>query len=123
MDQIFVQNLSVRGHHGVLPEERRLGQTFLVSLTLETDLQKAVRSDDLTDTVNYAEVADLVTREIGQTRFQLLEALAGHLFAALWKAFPSIHAITIDLRKPAPPIPLPLEAVGIRLRRERPDQI
>ena len=56
-DQIVLKGISARGHHGVLDFEKRDGQTFVVDVTMHVDLAAAGASDDLADTVNYAEVA------------------------------------------------------------------
>lgn len=119
MDAIFLKKLSFYGYHGVLPEETRLGQRFIVSLQLEMDLQAAAQSDDLTRTVNYADVADQVGKIVAGPPFQLLEALALNICGKLWESFPAITAITIEIEKPSPPIIHPLDSVGIRLHRQR----
>ena len=56
MDKIRIQNLTVFANHGVLPEERVLGQKFLISAELYLDTRAAGMQDDLTRTVNYAQV-------------------------------------------------------------------
>mmetsp|Transcript_30623 Transcript_30623/g.59030 ORF Transcript_30623/g.59030 Transcript_30623/m.59030 type:complete len:88 (+) Transcript_30623:2-265(+) len=53
-DRIFLRGLRFHGFHGVLPEERSLGQKFVVDLTLAVNLQRAGLSDNLEHTVNYA---------------------------------------------------------------------
>ncbi|HZK19007.1 MAG TPA: dihydroneopterin aldolase, partial [Clostridia bacterium] len=52
-DRIFLQGLQFFGYHGVLPEERELGQRFTVDLEMAMDLAEAGRTDNLDDTVNY----------------------------------------------------------------------
>ena len=54
---IELSHLTFHAHHGVLPEERLLGNTFTVDLTLEADIREAILTDDLTRTINYAEVS------------------------------------------------------------------
>ncbi len=57
-DRIRLSGLRVRGHHGVLPAERRDGQDFVVDVVLHLDLAPAGRSDELTRTVHYGELAE-----------------------------------------------------------------
>jgi len=56
VDKIHVDEMEFYGYHGVFPEETRLGQRFVVNLTVETDLSKAGRSDSLEDSINYADL-------------------------------------------------------------------
>ena len=56
-DQIVLTGVSATGYHGVLDHERREGQTFVVDVVMDVDLAPAGASDDLADTVSYAEVA------------------------------------------------------------------
>ena len=56
MDKIELAGLEYFGYHGCLPEERQQGQKFFVDVKLYLDLKKAGNSDNLTATVNYAEV-------------------------------------------------------------------
>jgi dihydroneopterin aldolase len=64
MDVIKIRDLEIYGHHGVMKEENVLGQKFLVSLALYTDTRAAGESDNLADSVNYAEVSYLVKEHI-----------------------------------------------------------
>ena len=57
--QIFIDNMRFHAHHGVLEQERLTGGDFLVSLSASYPLWKATESDDVTDTLNYAEVYEL----------------------------------------------------------------
>ena len=59
-DQISLTGISATGFHGVFPEERRNGQSFIVDVILKFDLAPAGESDELTKTVNYATVAEAV---------------------------------------------------------------
>src|SRR4051794_10688 len=64
-DTVTLRGLRVRGHHGVLPEERRDGQLFVVDAVLHVDTVAAARSDDLAHTVDYAELADQLVAVVG----------------------------------------------------------
>ena len=79
MDKIVISGIRAKGFHGVLPEERKAGQSFTVDCELFLNLNSAIKSDDLTKTIDYAEVA-LVVREIVEgPPFNLIEALAGKI--------------------------------------------
>ena len=75
-DRITLTGLSVFGHHGVFDFERRDGQTFVVDLTLWLDVTEAARTDDLTKTVHYGEVAELAAAVVGRPPRDLIETVA-----------------------------------------------
>ena len=64
MDKIRIDDIKIYAYHGVLPEEKRDGQDFLVSAELELDLKTSGTSDKLESTVNYADVTKLIIRNI-----------------------------------------------------------
>ena len=53
-DRILLNGMTFYGYHGVRPEEKELGQRFVVDVEMELDLRAAGTSDDLTDTVDYS---------------------------------------------------------------------
>lgn len=55
-DEVFLEGLQFYAYHGVNPEERALGQRFLVDVALATDLRAAGRGDDLARTIDYSAV-------------------------------------------------------------------
>ena len=118
MDRIDIRGLRAVGRHGVLDHERADGQTFVVDLSLELDLAEAVARDDLAATVDYGAVVERVAAAVQGTRFDLLEALAGHL-ADLALADDRVAAVEVRVGKAAPPVATPLEEVAVTLRRER----
>ena len=89
-------------YHGVLEQERRVGNTFVVDLMLTAPLEKAVQSDQLEDTINYAEVYELTKQEMNIPS-QLLEHVAGRICRALRHHFPQIEQIEIRVSKLNPP--------------------
>jgi dihydroneopterin aldolase len=93
------------GYHGVVPEERTLGQRFIVDLDITADLRAAGTSDDLAHTLNYAEAFRLVEGLVTGPPFQLIEALAERIAAVVLEAFPPAQAVAVHVRKPSPPIP------------------
>ena len=117
MDQIIIKDLEIYGHHGVLKEENVLGQKFLVSMSLGLSLRQAGVSDDIHDSIDYAQVSHLVKEEMEKTTYQLIEALAEHLCEAVLMTFPEVETITMELKKPWAPILLPLDTVSVRMER------
>ena len=72
-DQIILTGIHGFGYHGVFDHERKDGQDFFVDLTLSIDLTAPSNSDAIEDTVNYAEITDLVVEEITSNPVNLIE--------------------------------------------------
>jgi dihydroneopterin aldolase len=118
-DRIEILDLRVLGVHGVLPEERERAQPFSVDVVAWVDVAAAATSDALGDTVDYGELARVAADGVAQRSFQLLEALAGHLAAALLAVDGRIQAVEVAVRKLRPPLPLEVASTGVRVHRSR----
>lgn len=121
-DTIELMGVRARGFHGVLEHERRDGQEFVVDVVLELDLAPAGRSDDLAETVSYAEVADDVVRVIEGDPRDLIEAVAADI-AELTLRRPRVGAVEVTLHKPQAPVGHPFEDVRVRVRRVRSSRV
>jgi dihydroneopterin aldolase len=117
-DQIALRGLRVRGYHGVLPEERKLGQIFVIDAVLDVDTRPAAAGDDLTKTVDYAVLAQQVTDVVAGEPVDLIETLAQRL-ADVCLASDLVEAVEIVVHKPDAPVPLPFEDVTVSIRRTR----
>jgi len=115
-DRITLTGLAVFGHHGVFAQEKRDGQEFLVDITLWLDLSAAVRSDDLSKTVHYGELAALAERIVAGPSKDLIEAVAGEIADAVMAAY-VVHAVEVTIHKPSAPIPLTFADVSVTIRR------
>ena len=101
--QIELRGLAFFSYHGVLPEERQMGNTFVVDLMLEADIRRAVCTDELSDTINYAEAYDVVKREMAMPSL-LLEHVCGRIGTALLDSFPTLARVHVCVTKKNPPI-------------------
>ena len=117
-DRIVLRGVRAHGFHGVYPEERRHGQPFVVDLVLDVDLAGAARSDDVTDTVHYGELASALATVVGGEPVNLLETLAQRL-AEVCLADARVSAATVTVHKPQAPIPLQFGDVAVTIRRPR----
>ena len=121
LDRITLTGLGAVGYHGVFEKERRSGQPFFVDLVLHLDLRPAGAADDLTLTVHYGEVAELVREIIIGTRFQLIEALAQEIAASLLDRFPAVAVLDVTVHKPKAPIDVTFSDVAVSVSRSRAD--
>ena len=119
MDQIVLRNMVFYGKHGVMPEERQLGQRFVVSLELYLDTGPAAQSDDVSDTVNYGEVFDAVRAIVEGPPKHLIETVAESVADYLLRGFPRLHGVEVELAKPQAPIPGAFDSVSVVIRRFR----
>jgi dihydroneopterin aldolase len=117
-DTISLHGLRVRGFHGVLPEERAVGQLFVADVSLEVDTAAAAAADDLDLTVDYSELAHQLAAVIAGEPVSLIETLAQQL-ADVCLASPLVDAAEITVHKPDAPVGLPVSDVLVRIRRER----
>ncbi|MSQ32070.1 MAG: dihydroneopterin aldolase [Dehalococcoidia bacterium] len=118
-DKIILKGLIFYGYHGTLPEERKLGQRFVVDVTLETNLHQAGTSDDLGTTVNYAEVLAQVKAIVEGPPCKLIEAVAERIAKKLL-AIMHVKAVDVCVKKPQPPLKgAVMEYAGVEIRREK----
>src|SRR4051812_28083781 len=104
-DTVALTGLRVRGHHGVLPEERRDGQDFVVDALLRLDTRAAAASDALSDTVDYGLLAERLAAVVGGEPCDLIETLAERL-ATVCLSHPLVFEVEVTVHKPSAPIPL-----------------
>lgn len=119
MDKILFNKMEFWGYHGAFKEENKLGQRFYVDLELYFDLSKAGRSDNLEDTVNYADIYKTVQQIVEKEKYELVEAIAERLATKILDGYMIIDELLVRVTKPDPPIPGHYESVAIEIRRSR----
>jgi 7,8-dihydroneopterin aldolase/epimerase/oxygenase len=102
-DRIVLKGIQFYGFHGANPEERALGQSYLVDLAVELDLSKAGETDRLPDTVSYTHLYRTVKAVLEGESKNLLEAIAHSIASQVLEAFP-VSAVWVTMKKPHPPI-------------------
>lgn len=120
LDRIEVDGIRAWGRHGVLPAEQELGQQFVVDVCLHVSTAPAGRTDDLSRTVNYAEVAGAVHEEIGTGSHQLIETLAERIAQRVLRGIghPLVRRVGVTVHKPAAPVGLPVGDVRVVIERD-----
>lgn len=119
MDKIFLRGMTFAAAHGVLPHEKEMRQRFVVDAELLLDLHAAGLHDDLAETVNYAEVYEIVRRTIEGAPKNLIEALAEEIADRVLAAFAMMRSVRITVHKPSAPIHGIFSDVGVCITRER----
>ena len=122
MDAIHLSGMSFYAHHGVAPEERSLGQRFVVDVRLELDLRGAARSDDLGSSVDYALVWEAVRSAVEGPPLKLIESVGERVAETLLRRFRPVDRVWVRIGKPGAPIAgAPTGSVAIELSRHRAD--
>ena len=118
---IEVTGLSLYTHHGLTAAEREVGQRLVLDLRLEVGECDATVTDLVEDTVDYAEVCNVVALVAQQRSYKTLERLCTAVADRLLEHF---HAeeVWVKAAKPEPPIPLPVEQVSVEVWRQSGDE-
>lgn len=121
MDTLILRELHFQGRHGLLPIEAENAQPFSATVELELPLAAAGESDHLGDTIDYRTVQAIVRDVIEGSRKHLIETLAESIASGLLQRFPRVHAVSVEVLKPRPPVDFQFAGVSVRIRRQRPD--
>lgn len=115
-DTIRLHDLRFQVCHGVLEHEQMVAQEFTVDVTLELDLRGAGKSDRIQDTINYADVSDVVARVMQGPSKKLLERLAEAICDEILSQWSGV-TVTVKIRKMAPPLKMVSGWVEVELKR------
>lgn len=118
MDKIYINNLEFIGFHGVFPEEKKLGQKFLVSLELIVDTREAGKTGDLTKSVHYGLVAQDVERVFLEKSIDLIETCAENIAEMVLKKYELVKEIKVTVKKPWAPLQMHFENVAVEISRK-----
>ncbi|GAA2909832.1 dihydroneopterin aldolase [Enterococcus pseudoavium] len=119
MGKIRINNLKFYTKNGVLKEERILGQQLEIDVELTMDLTKAGKTDDVADTVNYAEVNDQIAARLEKDSFDLIEAVASAILDDIEKNHgKKLQKAMVRIRKYSVPMPGIFDNIEIEMERE-----
>jgi len=116
-DLIEIKGIKSFGYHGVFESENIAGQDFFVDVSLELDLTRPSVSDDVADTVNYAEITDLVIQEVTGDRVALIEKLAGRIADRVKNTYPQIVTVSVTVHKPQAPVNAQVADISVTINR------
>ena len=119
MDIIYINNLEIFAHHGVMSEENALGQKFIISVEMEVDTEAAGLGDDLEKTVNYAQICENIGKFNEKHTLKLIEAAAEGMAQSILNDFERVISVKIRIDKPNPPIHMHFNSVAVEITRKR----
>ncbi|KAA6312412.1 Dihydroneopterin aldolase [termite gut metagenome] len=117
---IFLENVVFHAYHGVLPQENKIGNCFIVNVRLKTNITSAVETDDLATTVDYADIYKVLKEEM-DIPSKLLEHVCGRIVKHLFHEFPLIEEVELRLTKQNPPMGADIHACGVEVRITKKD--
>lgn len=115
---ILLKEIRCYAYHGVAPQENLIGNEYIIDLKLKVDISKAAQTDEVADTVNYAEVHQVIMAEMAVPS-KLLEHVGGRIIEKLFQQFPALEEIELHLSKRNPPMGADVESAGIVLHCSR----
>lgn len=119
MDEIIIKGLKIFAYHGVNPEETENGQEFELDITLYADLERARKTDDLEETINYAKARKVINAAMTEKPYKLIERAAEEVANRLIENFPKLMSVEVLLKKPNAPMSGVFDYVAVRIRKDR----
>ena len=118
MGIIKVENIRVFAYHGCLKEETKIGSDYRVDLKVKANLQVSAKTDELSDTVDYVLLNNIVKAEMQQAS-KLLETVAQRILKRIFKEDHLVEKVTVSVSKLNPPIGGDVESVTIKMTERR----
>lgn len=115
---IFVNDIQLHAYHGVMPQEQLTGNDYLVSVSAQYPIDKAITTDEVQHTLNYAMVYDIVKEEMDISS-KLVEHVAGRIAQHLMKQFADISAVQVRVTKLNPPMGAQCAGAGVEVEMTR----
>ncbi len=115
MHKIIVEGIKIYAYHGCLKEEAKIGCNYIVDVTIEIDFAEAAQTDDLTKTIDYVIVYDIVKAQMA-IRSSLIEHVGQRIVTELKKEFTSLKSVEIKVSKLNPPMNGNVERVSIMIK-------
>ena len=119
MDKINIKNFEVFANHGVFPEENVLGQKYIISAALSTELRSAGKSDSLEKSFDYNQICRNIKSFIENNTFKLIETVAEGLAEKLLIENSAVSSVWVEVKKPWAPVAVHLETVSVEIERSR----
>lgn len=117
-DIIKIKNLEVFSRIGVLKEENVLGQKFLISVNMYTDMSEAASGDDIEKTVNYAEVCNCIYEYMKDNTAKLIEKAATDIAELILIRFEHVFRAEVEVSKPGAPVSMHFENISVAVSRQ-----
>tara|TARA_B100001057_G_scaffold474421_1_gene539983 strand:+ start:429 stop:788 length:360 start_codon:yes stop_codon:yes gene_type:complete len=115
---VKVENLKIFAYHGCMAEEEVIGSDYVINIKARCVLSEKAFTDDITETVNYVDLARIAKREMA-VRSKLLESVAKRITSSCMKEVPLIDDVFVSISKVCPPINADVESVTVEITETR----
>lgn len=112
MNKILVEGIKLYAYHGCLEEEARIGGNYIVNVSMETNFDKAITDDELSSTIDYVRVYEIVKAEMA-IRSKLIEHVGGRIIEKLKTEFTQLNKTEVKITKLNPPMNGDVERVSV----------
>ncbi|WP_026473990.1 dihydroneopterin aldolase [Alkaliflexus imshenetskii] len=113
---IDLEEMVFYAYHGCFKEEQVVGNSFIVNISLETEVSKPMLTDNIKDALNYVNVYNAVKEEMA-INSHLLEHLTARIINRLFEQFSAILHATVKVSKMNPPMGGQMKSVSVTLKR------
>lgn len=100
---IELRDIHLYAHHGVLQQERNIGAWFTIDVKVGIENTECAITDNINDTINYAELYSIIRKEMSQPS-NLLEHVCQRILNNILNTFPIVNSAEITLCKDTPPM-------------------
>tara|TARA_B100000900_G_scaffold232692_1_gene197580 strand:+ start:892 stop:1260 length:369 start_codon:yes stop_codon:yes gene_type:complete len=115
---VKVENLKIYAFHGCMDEEKVIGSDYVINMKAMCFVGEKVFNDDITQTVDYVDLARIAKREMA-VRSKLLEAVIKRIIDASFKEIDSLEELCVNVSKINPPINADVKSVSVTMSKKR----
>lgn len=111
---IHIDGIRLHARHGVLPQEQLTGNDYIINVRVGYDISRAMQTDDVVDTFNYAEVYNIIKEEMNIPS-KLIEHVAGRIADRLMDSYADISSVMLRITKGNPPMGADCNGAGVEI--------
>lgn len=115
---VHIGGIRLHARHGVLPQEQLTGNDYIINVRVGYDISRAMQTDDVADTLNYAEVYNTIKEEMS-TPSKLIEHVAGRIANQLMDSYSQISSVMLRITKCNPPMGADCDGAGVEILVKR----
>ena len=115
---VHIDGIHLHARHGVLPQEQLTGNDYIINVRASYDISRAMQTDDVADTLNYAEVYNIIKEEMSVPS-KLIEHVAGRIADRLMDSYSQISSVMLRITKCNPPMGADCDGAGVEILVKR----
>ena len=115
---VHIDGIRLHARHGVLPQEQLTGNDYIINVRASYDISRAMQTDDVANTLNYAEVYNIIKEEMSIPS-KLIEHVAGRIADRLMDSYSQISSVMLRITKCNPPMGADCNGAGVEILVKR----